>query len=182
MKAAARGVRLKKGDLSVRPTLSKVRQALFNIVAPRIEGAVFFDLYAGTGAVGMEAMSRGAAAVYFVELDRKLSNALNGLLEGCGCRPKAVIFNSKASNFLEKAARNGIKADIIFMDPPYGSCELDEAFSVLAGDGGAALADGAVVIAEHSVRSAAPEGTGVLARKKDYKYGDTILTLYEKTK
>ncbi|MDA8156865.1 MAG: 16S rRNA (guanine(966)-N(2))-methyltransferase RsmD [Actinomycetota bacterium] len=175
----AKSIRLKKGDFSVRPTLSKVRQALFNIVAPRIEGAVFFDLYAGTGAIGMEAMSRGASTVYFVESERKLANGLNALLDGCGCRAKAVIFNAKAADFLEKSARRGIKADIIFMDPPYASGELEAAINLLAGKSSGVLADGAVVITEHPTRNAAPEAPGVLEKKRDYKYGDTTLTLYE---
>lgn len=181
MKAqAAKSLRLKKGDLSVRPTLAKVRQALFNIVAPRIEGSVFFDLYAGTGAVGMEAMSKGASAVYFVEHDRNLANGLNALLDGCGCRPKAVIVNKKAEEFVEKAGRQGLKADIIFLDPSYGSGELEKTIPLLDGRSSGSLSDGAIVIAEHPTREAAPETSGALVKKRDYRYGDTTLTLYEK--
>jgi len=168
-----------KIDAGLRPTLAKVREAVFNILTGRIEGSVFIDLYAGTGAIGMDAMARGASAVYFVEADRKRAERLRGLLSGCGCRPRAHIYDLKAEAFLKKAVREGIKADIIFLDPPYMSGEIERLLPLL-GEKEGILSANAVVLAEHSKRESPPEEAGVLKKKKSYKYGDTFLTLYEK--
>ncbi|MDA8168743.1 MAG: 16S rRNA (guanine(966)-N(2))-methyltransferase RsmD [Nitrospiraceae bacterium] len=170
----AQALKLRKTGL--RPTLSKVRQAIFNIIARRVEGSVFMDLYAGTGAIGMEAMSRGAREVYFVESDRKTAGILRDLLEGCGCRPKAHILPVKADAFLKRAGKEGVRADIVFLDPPYASGELEKILPRITSE--KVLAEGAVVIAEHSSKVSLPEETGILRKKKVYKYGDTSLTLY----
>ena len=176
-------LKLRKGDLGVRPTLSKVRQAVFNILAARIEGSVFVDLYAGTGAVGMDAMSRGAKAVYFIEADKKLAGRLKDLLEGCGCRPKAHVLALQAESFIKKmgaAEGEALKADIVFADPPYASGELEKVLPLLSTPG--FLCADAVVMAEHSTKVIQPDEVGVLKKKKVYKYGDTSLTLYERAK
>lgn len=164
---------IKTGEL--RPTSEKVREAVFNILAPVIMESVFIDLFSGTGAIGMEAMSRGAKAVYFIESDPKRARDIEALLDGCGCRPKAVILNRSASVFLGNAG--GVKADIIFMDPPYGTGDLDEALGILADDG--ILNKGGLVMAEHKTKKGLPDSIGKLRKKKDYKYGDTTLSLYE---
>lgn len=166
----------KKGDLSVRPTLSKVRQALFNILAGRVGGSVFVDLYAGTGAIGMDAMSKGAKKIYFVEADRRLAFSLKDLIDGCGCRPKAHIIAMNADDFIIKYAQKGIEADIVFLDPPYASGELEKVLPLLSTTG--FLAGDAVVIAEHSKRVLLPYETGLLKKRKTYRYGDTLLTTY----
>ncbi len=160
--------------------MSKVRQALFNILASRVGGSVFVDLYAGTGAIGMDAMSRGAGSVFFVEADRRLAQELKNLLEGCGCGPKAHIVSMKADDFIRKyALKEGWRpADIVFLDPPYASGELDKTLPLLSTAG--FLAAGAVVVAEHSKRVDVPEETGLLKKKKTYRYGDTSLSLYVK--
>ncbi len=172
-------LKLKKGDLNVRPTLSKVRQAVFNILAGRTGGSVFVDLYAGTGAIGMEAMSRGAKAVYFIEADKKLAGRLRDLLEGCGCRPKARVLSMKAESFIRKSGLEeggGLMADIVFLDPPYASDELEKVLPMLSAPG--FLSEDAVVIAEHSSRLVLPGEAGVLKKKRTYRYGDTSLSLY----
>lgn len=174
---------LKKGALGLRPTLSKVRQALFNILAGRVTDSVFVDLYAGTGAIGMEAMSRGAKAVYFVEADKKLAAELRNLLEGCGCRPKATVLALDAAGFIKKygsGMENRLMADIVFLDPPYASGELEKVLPLLSAPG--FLSDDAVVIAEHASRSALPGEAGLLRKKRTYRYGDTSLSLYERQK
>jgi 16S rRNA (guanine(966)-N(2))-methyltransferase RsmD len=166
----------KRVQETMRPTLSKVREAVFNILMGRVEGEVFVDLYAGTGAIGMDAMSRGAGAVYFVEADRRRAERIKALLEGCGCRPRAHIMPMKAAVFVRKAQREGLRPDIVFLDPPYYSDELDVVLPLLGEEG--LLADGGVVMAEHPSRKALPEQIGVLKKKKTYKYGDTSLSLF----
>ncbi|MDA8389024.1 MAG: 16S rRNA (guanine(966)-N(2))-methyltransferase RsmD [Nitrospiraceae bacterium] len=181
--AGKMALKLKKGDLGTRPTLSKVRQALFNILAGRIADSVFVDLYAGTGAIGMEAMSRGAKAVYFVEADKKLASGLRDLLEGCGCRPKARVLALRAESFIRKSGpdkEGPLMADIVFLDPPYASGELEKVLPLLSARG--FLSGDAVVIAEHASRSAPPDEAGALRKKRTYRYGDTSLTLYGRQK
>jgi 16S rRNA (guanine966-N2)-methyltransferase len=161
---------------TLRATSSKVRESLFNIVGGLLEDAVFADLYAGTGAVGMEAMSRGAMAVYFVEADPRRAREIEALLDGCGCRSRAMVVRSSASAFLERAAGDGILLDVVFLDPPYACDELQKVMPLLAE--GRVLAEDALVIAEHSSRKSLAEAVGVLRKRKSYKYGDTSLTVY----
>ena len=163
---------------SLRATSSKVREALFNIIGPGIEDAVFADIYAGSGTVGMEAMSRGVAKVYFVEADRKRSRELEGLLAHCGCKDRADIKAMDAGAFIKYAEKIGLKLDIVFLDPPYGSGELDAVLPMLGS--GTALADSAIVIAEHARLETLPDESGTLRKHKEYRYGGTRLTLYRK--
>lgn len=173
-----RKVKVRAGGGELRPTSSKVRESLFNIIGPKIRGSSFVDLYAGSGAIGMEAMSREADEVYFVESDRKRAACIEETLSGCGCRPKAVIVKMKAASFIERSAKEGKKFDIVFLDPPYASGETGPLLEVLGK--GEVLAEGAVVVAEHEKRTELPEEAGVLRKKKTYRYGDTTLTLMEK--
>lgn len=162
----------------LRPTSSKVRESVFNILRESIEDAVFADLYAGTGAVGMEAMSRGARTVYFVEADGRRAGKIEETIEGCGCRAKAVVVKKMAVEFIRRAEEEGPSFDIVFLDPPYRSTEMETVLP-LVGEG-RALNEGALVVAEHLSKQELPDEVGVLRKKKTYKYGDTTLTLYRK--
>ncbi len=127
----------------------------------------------------MEAMSRGAGAVYFIEPDKRRARAIEELLCDCGYAGKAVIKNIKAGAFIDVAEGEGLKIDLVFLDPPYGSEELDVTITRLGTN--TALADNALVIAEHSKRDKAlPDDAGCLKKHKEYKYGDTVLTLLKR--
>jgi 16S rRNA (guanine(966)-N(2))-methyltransferase RsmD len=180
-----RGRRLPKKGLGessghgpLRATSSKVRESLFNIIGPGIKGAVFVDLYSGSGAVGTEAMSRGASKVYFVESDPRRASAIEELLKGCGCRQRAVVVREDALGFIRRSREEGSAFDIVFLDPPYQSDELSRVLPVL-GEGGV-LSEGAVVIAEHTKKSVLPKKAGLLVMHKAYRYGDTSLALYRR--
>jgi 16S rRNA (guanine(966)-N(2))-methyltransferase RsmD len=166
----------------MRPTLAKVRESVFNILRGWVEGAVFLDLYAGTGKVGMDAMGEGASEVYFVEENARLAGRITELISGCRrhgpsrCACRAKVLNLKTEAFLKKAQKDGFEADIAFLDPPYGSDELERALPMVSG----VLKPGGLVLAEHSSRRPLPQSVGGLHKRKDYKYGDTMLTLYEK--
>ncbi|MBI4685013.1 MAG: 16S rRNA (guanine(966)-N(2))-methyltransferase RsmD [Nitrospirae bacterium] len=161
----------------LRPTSSKVRESIFNIIGGDIRDSIFVDLYAGTGAVGIEAMSRGARMVFFVETDRKRALLIEKTLSDCGCIPRARIINQKAYDFISRAKEDGLKFDIIFLDPSYYSAELEDALFLLSG--GELLSEQGVVIAEHSFKTKLPDKIGALKQKKAYKYGDTMLTLFK---
>lgn len=163
----------------LRPTSAKVREALFDILRNRIPGAVFLDLYAGTGTVGFEALSRGADKVVFVETDLVRVRAIQGIARELGFLDKSVINKCPASDFLRKAADQKAVFDIIFADPPYRSEDLTTVFPIIAGGG--LLTDEGALIAEHYFKLQVPDAEGSLRKQKTYRYGDTLLTLYGKS-
>lgn len=176
IKSRSLGVTSRYGVL--RATASKVRESVFNIIGPAIRGAVFVDLYAGTGAVGMEALSRGAETVYFVEADRKRARAIEDALEGCGCSSRAIVLNMKAAQFAASPPPALRLMEIVFMDPPYDDGEIPETISAIAQS--RAFGAGAVLLVEHATKLRLPVTSGGLTAQKTYKYGDTTLTLYAK--
>ncbi len=166
----------KDEDVELRPTSSKVREALFDIIRNRLSGALFLDLYAGTGGVGIEALSRGASKVVFVESSKSRVKMLERLLNEFNFADQSSVLNVKACDFIRKEAEEGKKYDIVFLDPPYHSGELTEAL-LLIGEGGI-LEDGGIVIAEHFFKTKLPETMNRLRLVKAYKYGDTVLSVY----
>lgn len=173
-----KGLGTSTGHGPLRATSSKVREAIFNIIDSRVEDAVFLDLYAGSGAVGTEAMSRKAAKVYFVEADEGRADAIEDLLRGCSCRERAVVVRDDALGFIRKSAVEGAVFDIVFLDPPYQSDELGRVLPALGE--GVVLSEDAVVIAEHTRKTVLPKTAGVLVMHKTYRYGDTSLALYRR--
>jgi 16S rRNA (guanine(966)-N(2))-methyltransferase RsmD len=166
-----------EGD-ELRPTSSKVREAIFNILQAEIGEAMFLDLYAGTGAVGLEALSRGAERVFFVESSPVRSKAIMGYLGKLGLESKAAVYQETTEVFLKRAMRTGIKFDIIFADPPYLSDEIVKVLpSVAECD---ILKEGGRMLVEHSSKKVLPEHMHDIKRIKNYKYGDTMITLYRK--
>lgn len=180
--AKGRQIRLKKGLLKrteeddLRPTSSKVREAIFDILRDEINGAAFLDLYAGTGAVGIEALSRGAGRVTFVESDIRRAGMIKDLVAKFNFKDRADVVKADAVSFIRKGSEKGLRHNIIFLDPPYRSGELAKALPLL-GEGGL-LEENAVVMAEHSSVMQLPDVIGRLRLLKRYKYGDTALSRY----
>lgn len=167
---------------ATRPTSDRLRETLFNVLAPRIEGCAFLDLYAGSGAVGIEALSRGALRVEFVERVPPALKMLRANLGSLGLKAGFRIHAGDAWAFLRRGYTGAPPAfDVIFLDPPYDAAE--EYVATLGLLGGAAeglLTGGGVVIAEHR-RKARPEATyGSLARVRLLEQGDAALSFYEK--
>jgi len=158
----------------LRPTSDKLRETLFNVLAPRIEGARVLDGYAGTGAVGIEALSRGAAHVTFVEQDRRAAALIESNLKKCGIADGYVIIQSSVLQAIEGLRTKGTAAfDVILLDPPYAS-DFHEALPHV---GDIVKPDG-VVILEHARRAEAPAASGRLTRVRELKSGDSTLTFY----
>jgi 16S rRNA (guanine(966)-N(2))-methyltransferase RsmD len=164
--------------LGLRPTSDKVKESLFNILSGQIEGAAFLDLYAGTGSVGMDALSRGAQNVVFVENNMRHLQYLKKNLSSCSFEGKAEIFAVAASDFLKKVRRSTRLFDIIFIDPPYESGEVEKILPML--QEGDMMTDQGMVIIEHFHKKALPEKSGNLFLLKKYKYGETVLSFYAK--
>lgn len=162
-----------KDGSHVRPTSGRVKEALFSILGDRVVGASVLDLYAGTGAIGIEALSRGAARVMFVESHRDSLTSLHANLRHCGLIGRADVFPGDAAAFLRQAAP---AFDVVFLDPPYA---IDGASSVLPSlSGSAMIRDGIIVILEHLTKHDTPPHIGPLNRVKQYRYGDTSLSLF----
>jgi 16S rRNA (guanine966-N2)-methyltransferase len=160
----------------LRPTSDKVREALFSILGARVGDAAFLELFAGTGAVGMEALSRGASRAVFVDSSKKSARLISDNLESLGYRKAAAVVVKDVSQFLKKDAAGLGPFGIVFVDPPYHGEEGEKALGLL-GDG-VCLDEDAVVVYEHFKKRPAPDEAGRLFRRKDYTYGDTVLSVY----
>jgi 16S rRNA (guanine(966)-N(2))-methyltransferase RsmD len=178
---AAKGRRLKTaaGD-STRPTGARVRQALFDILAPVIPGCRFLDAFAGSGGVGLEALSRGAAKVVLV--DREAA-AVDAAKENAKALAKSggevQVFRQDAGTAIAALADRGTRFDVVYLDPPYASDLYEPLLSLL--DEGPLLAGGGVVVAEHFHKRPLPERIGGLVRTRQKRVGDHCLSFYRRT-
>ncbi|MBI5049796.1 MAG: 16S rRNA (guanine(966)-N(2))-methyltransferase RsmD [Nitrospirae bacterium] len=162
---------------SLRPTTSKVREALFNILRNKIVGASFLDLYSGTGAVGIEALRQGSSEVVFIEASRIYTRDIRHKVSALGFEGKSKIITKKVLLFLRSEELKNTGFDIIFLDPPYHTNEVIEALTAI-GKIHLLKHDG-VVIAEHFAKRQLPHEAGTLRFVKDYKYGETMLSFYK---
>jgi len=167
----ARGRRL-KAPKNIRPTQGMVKQAIFNMVGPEIEDAEVLDLFAGSGALGIEALSRGAASVTFVDRQPRGLDILRQNLDALGFKDRARIVRGDAVRWLEASPDAIRAAGFVFLDPPYDDAVLDRALKVLDRE-----ATHAVVLAEHSRRQTMPAMTR-LKVDRQRKYGDTMVTVF----
>jgi 16S rRNA (guanine966-N2)-methyltransferase len=162
----------------LRPTSSKVREALFDILRNDIPGSSFLDLYAGTGAVGFEALSRGAVRTCFVEHDRAVAKEISQYVSKMGLDAMTEVFAGTAERFLKRTEVAEVTFDIIFADPPYASDEIEKILPLI--DDGYILAPGGCLVVEHPSKKIITAPCKALRPIKNYTYGDTMLTLYRK--
>jgi 16S rRNA (guanine(966)-N(2))-methyltransferase RsmD len=160
----------------VRPTADRVREALFSILGSRIVGARFLDLYAGTGAIGIEALSRGARHVTFVEPDQSVLRVLRANLALCGLEAAADIQACSAEAFLRRTMTGCPPYDILFADPPYRTDPVKELWPMLV-DADIAAPD-ALIVLEHASKLAATGEPRRLNLLRQYRYGDTTLSVF----
>ena len=167
----ARGRRL-KAPKGIRPTQGMVKQAIFNLVGPGIEGAHVLDLFAGSGALGIEALSRGAAHVTFVDHQARGLAILRQNLDVLGFKERSHIVRGDVVRWLEASPDQIKRAGLVFLDPPYDDVVLDHALRVLD-----RTVDDTTVVAEHSRRQKMPS-LARLALDRQRRYGDTMVTLF----
>ncbi len=175
----ARGIRLAAPGEVTRPLGDRVKQALFAILEPQLRGARVLDLFAGSGAAGIEALSRGAALAVFVERDRAAVAMIAANLERAHLAgPAARLVPTDAIGWLAgSAAGAAAPFDVILIDPRYDRPELLVAALERLGAGGL-LAPGAWVVAKHAGRHRPPERVGLLASGRERRFGETSLTFY----
>jgi 16S rRNA (guanine966-N2)-methyltransferase len=167
----ARGRRI-KAPKNIRPTQGVVKQAIFNMVGPDVDGATVLDLFAGSGAIGIEALSRGAEAVWFVDQQPRGLAILRQNLDALGFKEKAHVVRGDVVRWLESSPEVIRSADFVILDPPYDDVVLDRALKVLDRD----VTD-ATVLAEHSRRQQLPEMQR-LKINRQRRYGDTLVTVF----
>jgi 16S rRNA (guanine966-N2)-methyltransferase len=163
--------------LNTRPTPDRLRETLFNVLAarfnvpaPRLTDCIFMDAYAGTGAVGIEALSRGARRTIFIEKDRAAAQVIHENLAALGLEHRAEVFTGRAATVLERA-----RAGIVFLDPPYEmSKEYEISMSALG------QSDTPLVIVQHSSHYAPREAYGDLRRYRTIEQGDNVLSFYQR--
>jgi 16S rRNA (guanine966-N2)-methyltransferase len=166
-------------SLDTRPTSDRLRETLFNVLAPRITGSIFLDLYAGSGAVGIEALSRGAQETIFVENAEPALRAIRTNLASLGIRGGYAIEARTAAAALRRLASSGKVVNLVFLDPPYSdAAEYDSTLTLLGTECRPLLAPDAVVIAEHLKKLNLVENYGSLNRFRTLKQGDSILSFY----
>ena len=156
----------------LRPTSDKLRGTLFNILAPRIEGAHVLDVFSGTGAIALEALSRGAAAATCIESDRRAAALIAENAALCGELDRCAIIRDVVERALRRPVAGG-PLDIIVLDPPYEYGPLEDAVR----NAGVQRAEGGIVVLEHAARVAPPAPAG-LALTRTVKSGDSALTFY----
>ncbi|MDD5560492.1 16S rRNA (guanine(966)-N(2))-methyltransferase RsmD [Candidatus Methylomirabilis sp.] len=161
-----------------RPTSDYLREVLFNLLTQQVEGRIFVDLYAGTGAVGIEALSRGAAGAVFVEHNRLALAMLHRNLEASGFRDRAEVIPMEVIRYLRRAADGSRQFDLIFLDPPYQHTDAAAVIGLIAST--ELLAPTGMVILERSTKAIPIQVPVGLALIREVRHGAAALQLYRR--
>jgi 16S rRNA (guanine966-N2)-methyltransferase len=163
--------------LDVRPTADRLREALFNVLAPQIEDSAWLDLYAGTGAVGIEALSRGARTVYFVESSPKAAAIIRQNLRALQIEEGYEVLERDAEQALRLLDSQAVSCDVCFLDPPY---RMQQAYAEVLGflSQSRLLMPASMVVAEHEKHFDPGDKFGALERYRELRQGDAVLSFY----
>lgn len=163
----------------VRPTADRVKESLFSVIGPFFDGGWVLDLFAGTGALGLEALSRGAERAIFVDLSKASCDIVRANVEAARMKEKTQIIRRDARSALKAFSERQLQFDLIFLDPPYFENLLFPVMESISKHG--LLAEEGILIAEHAGKDSLPESVGSLVRFRELKYGDTKIALYERS-
>jgi len=163
--------------LDVRPTTDRLRETLFNVLAPQVEDSVCIDLYAGTGAVGIEALSRGARMVYFVDSSREAAAVIRQNLRSLQIEEGYEVLEREAEQALRRLDSQAVSCDLCFLDPPY---HMQRAYEATLGflSQSRLLRPSSIVAAEHEKHFDPGGKFGALERYRELKQGDAVLSFY----
>jgi 16S rRNA (guanine966-N2)-methyltransferase len=174
---SARGIRLTAPGPATRPLGDRVKETLFAVLEPDLRDASVLDLFAGSGAAGIEALSRGARAATFVERDRKAVVVIGDNLDRARLAVRATVVRADVVAWLTDRANSSEPFDVAFADPPYADTQLLVRTLELLGSAGV-MAPGGRVVAKHFWRDVPPPQVGLLASERERRFGETALTFY----
>jgi 16S rRNA (guanine(966)-N(2))-methyltransferase RsmD len=174
----ARGLRLTAPGAGTRPLGDRVKQTLFAILEPDLPGSRFLDLFAGSGAAGIEALSRGAAHATFVERDAGVARVIGGNLQRTRLEERAAVVTGDALAWIRRSGPGAEAFHVAFVDPPYDTPDLLEAALEQVGS---IVRPGGRVIAKHHWRNQPPARIGLLASERERRFGETSLTFYRRS-
>ena len=178
---SAKGVRLRAPGAGTRPLSDRVKQTLFAILDPDLAGARVLDLFAGSGAAGIEALSRGAGAAVFVEKDAGAAAVIAANLEATRLAgPAAEVIRSDVLAWLGRTGGDRPPFDMVLIDPPYADVEVLRRVLEVLGSADAPLTPNARVVAKHFWRDRPPDRIGMLAAERDRRFGESALTFYRR--
>ncbi len=169
----ARGKKLKTLEsLDIRPTSDMVKEAIFSVIQFDVPGSSVLDLFAGSGQLGIEALSRGADHCVFVDKNRAAYEVINDNLDNCGLKKNSRVLNMDSLDYL-KVAKKGL--DIALLDPPYRMGLIEKALPLLDEK----MNDGAIIVCEHEKELTLDDSCGRMKLHKRYKYGKIAVTIYK---
>jgi 16S rRNA (guanine(966)-N(2))-methyltransferase RsmD len=164
----------------VRPTIDRVKEAMFSILAGAVEDAVVLDLFSGSGNLGIEALSRGAKFCYFVDAAKKSIDLIRKNIEIVGAEARSKVVHSDYRRAIEVLLAKRERIDLILIDAPYNMCEYDEILSAFEKEGGSILSEDAVMVIERDRKHGGYALPAGLKPEKTRKYGQTELDIITK--
>lgn len=172
--------RIIKSPKAIRPTLDNVRKAIFDILGADVMGAKVLDLFAGSGALGLEAISRGAVSCIFVDNQKSSVRTIKDNLKALGLSHSEdiIVISGDALKAIRKFSKSGSRFDLVFLDPPYQKSLAKKSLSLL--DSCDILTESGVVVGEHSKHDEMPSAVAVLRLYRSARYGDTQISFYRK--
>ena len=163
--------------MNTRPTTDKVKEAIFSMIGPYFESGSVLDLFAGTGGLGIEALSRGMDKAVFIDASKASVDIVKENLKAANLAEQAEVYRNDAGRALKVMAKRGLAFDLVFLDPPYRLKTIADLIVQLQEFG--LLADNAVVVAEHDAGDAYPDRIGQAVCIKRANYGDTSVSIYK---
>lgn len=160
----------------IRPTADRVRETIFNVLGQFLDGQGVLDLYAGTGALGLEAVSRGAGRAVLVDQDREAQALCRKNTEGLGFSAQVELLAQPVARAVEALGRKGERFELIFADPPYAARVVETVLEAVTGAG--LVSPGGMVVVEHDKREDSPEQHAGLTREDQRRFGDTLVSFY----
>lgn len=174
-----RGIQLQAvPGTNTRPTTDKVKEAIFNMIGPYFDGGHGLDLFAGSGNLGLEALSRGLDHMIFVDKDRKAFQTVKDNIQKCAYEAHSEVYRNEAERALKAVAKRGLQFECIFLDPPYKNKQLDTYLAFI--DEHEMLSEAGVVMCEHDANTEVSDRSGSLVRIKYELYGTTGISIYKR--
>jgi 16S rRNA (guanine(966)-N(2))-methyltransferase RsmD len=165
---------------STRPTTDKVKESIFNMIGPYFQGGFALDLYAGSGGLGIEAISRGVERVIFVDQDRKAIETIKKNLQQCSFEERSEVYRNDSARALKALIKRGIAFSFIFLDPPYAKQNIANEISIILDY--ELLEDNGMIVCEHDTSVRLPVEIGKATTFRSEVYGDTTITIFTNNK